>query len=659
MDHDTGKPLDSSGRRRWRTALIGIAILLVAGAGLWAARSWCRPSVAPQADPPIRPPEDPRLSYAGPFRTIHPDVSYVGDSKCAECHQDKAHSYRFHPMGHSLLPISEVAARQRYDAATHNPFETLGALFQVERQGEGVLHKQIGRDDTGQTVYDRPLPVAYVLGSGARGHSYLTERDGYIFQTPISWYSQKQIWDKSPGFSIEMLPGRPVSARCLFCHANRARARADSINRFDTPVFDGYAIGCERCHGPGSRHVENPGHKDPDSGADYSIVNPHHLQPELRASVCEQCHLAGAGRVLRRGRGLYDFRPGLPLEAFWSVFVRAVESEKDRVAVGHVEQMYLSQCFLRSQEMPAQGMRKLGCTSCHDPHQHVEAEQRVAHYRQRCLTCHHSRGCSVPAETRILDNKEDSCIDCHMPRYLTSDIAHTAATDHRILRRADRVAPEESRRPRRVLSFVPFRRERLDPDDRDAGRDLGLALVQAFAQGKASPEGAGAEILGMLEDAVQHDPGDTEAQEGKALVLTFLKRPDEALAAYEAVLARAPNREISLARAAMLTQKQRRYEQALSYWRRTVAENPYEASYRASLAQLLARQKAWSEARPHSDAWLRLDPGNVKARMLWVSCLLRTGEPDLARTEFEKIKRLRPANLPLLEARFAVESRAR
>ncbi len=79
----------------------------------------------------------------------------------------------------------------------------------------------------------------------------------------------------------------------------------------------------------------------------------------------------------------------------------------------------------------------------------------------------------------------------------------------------------------------------------------------------------------------------------------------------------------------------------------------------AQLVQLLARQKLWREARPHCEAWLHLDPSNIEARMLWVSCLLRTDEPDRARAEFAKIERLHPSNLPLLQARFAVESRAR
>jgi hypothetical protein len=668
MDRDPAKPLDSSTgtqpdlarpRRRnvTRITLAGAVVLVLIGAGAWAVRSWYN-HASPSGQVPAGTSGDPRLAYTGPFQNIHPDVAYVGDEKCAPCHQDIAASYGRHPMGRSLFPISRIAAGQRYDARANNPFEALGTLMRVERQGERVWHQEIGRDDAGQTVYQLDMPAAYVLGSGTRGHSYLTNRGGYVFQTPISWYSQKQIWDRSPGFGVEFRSGRPVSGECLFCHANRARPREGYLNRFEEPIFEGYPIGCERCHGPGERHVNDPGRKDPQTGADYSIVNPHHLRPELRAAVCEQCHLAGSARVVHRDRGLYDYRPGLPFDAFWSVFVPEADSPENRKAVGHVEQMYMSQCFLRSEDKHAPGTRKLGCASCHDPHKHVEAAERVAHYREACLECHREHGCSLPLTARHLKSPQDSCIDCHMPRYPSSDIAHTAVTDHRLLRKSESDAQAPAAPPKRDPGFIPFYLSQRDPDDERVRRDQAVALLRIIMQHKAPPEGASRSILRLLQGVLEKDPADLDAWEAKAAALTFLDRPEEALDAYEAVLRQNTQREASLARAAQLAQRQRLFDRAISYWWRATAENHVEASYWANLAQLLARQKAWDEARFSCDAWLRLDPSNLEARMLWVSCLLRTHDPDKARAEFAKIERLHPSNLPLLRARFEVESRS-
>jgi len=186
---------------------------------------------------------DPRLIYEGPYRNIHPDVGYVGDASCRACHPGETASFREHPMGRSLLPIAQVAPHQLYDKAHNNPFQALGSQFVVKRQGERVWHRQRQQDAAANLLVDYGMEVHYAIGSGRGGYSYLTDREGYLFQTPISWFSQKQIWDLSPGFDAAKLVGRPVGADCLFCHANRARAQQGYRNRYEEPIFDGYVIG--------------------------------------------------------------------------------------------------------------------------------------------------------------------------------------------------------------------------------------------------------------------------------------------------------------------------------------------------------------------------------------------------------------------------------
>src|SRR2546430_727150 len=81
-----------------------------------------------------------------------------------------------------------------------------GVQSRAERRGGGVVPRQPGRDDKGEPVYESDTPVDYALGSGARGYSYLSDRDGFVFQSPVSWYSDKQVWDASPGFSAKLRP---------------------------------------------------------------------------------------------------------------------------------------------------------------------------------------------------------------------------------------------------------------------------------------------------------------------------------------------------------------------------------------------------------------------------------------------------------------------
>ena len=132
---------------------------------------------------------------------------------------------------------------------------------------------------------------------------------------------QKRRWDISPGYGeFTTRPDfeRAIQPDCLFCHANQFRPVAGTLNRYETPIFQGHAIGCERCHGPGELHVEQAGLS---AESDFTIVNPANLTPALRDSVCQQCHLQGSFRFARAGRELLDYRPGLPIHRFLAVFL--------------------------------------------------------------------------------------------------------------------------------------------------------------------------------------------------------------------------------------------------------------------------------------------------------------------------------------------------
>src|SRR5262249_882590 len=115
-----------------QSLILALALLLLLGLACW--KLWPRSAPSVGAGPPP-PPEDPLLTFATPYRNVHPDVKYVGDAACAGCHAPQTKGYREHPMGRSLAPIRSATPLERYDAAAKNPFDALGFHYQIDRRG--------------------------------------------------------------------------------------------------------------------------------------------------------------------------------------------------------------------------------------------------------------------------------------------------------------------------------------------------------------------------------------------------------------------------------------------------------------------------------------------------------------------------------------------
>jgi cytochrome c-type biogenesis protein CcmH/NrfG len=638
---ETGRPVEKpAARRRGRWLALPVVALALSGL-VWAGGRWYRRGPAPQGEAF---PE----AAGSPFLNTRAGVEYVGDQRCAECHPQQALAYREHPMGRSVSPATHALPGQRRAPPT---FTAGGLRYAVERAGGRVLHRETCPTPDGAAASAQAEAVAWAVGSGRQGQTFLLDRGGYLFQSPVSWYARRQAWDLSPGYESDNHHfNRPILEVCLYCHTNGARAEPGSVNRYARPRLE--PVGCERCHGPGQLHVAARLSEDPPAGPDYTIVNPKHLGPALREAVCQQCHLQGEARVERRGRSMYDYRPGLALEEFVAVFVRPPGLADGRKAVSHAEQMHQSACFRGSGG-------GLGCTSCHDPHELPAERSRVGFYRGRCLGCHAEHGCALAEEERRRRSPQDSCIDCHMPRGGSSNIAHLALTDHRVVRRPGQAGPAEPAGGR--LPLVDFHR---GPASGGAGesRDLGVALAELAGREGPLPDVVRAQMAfaarGLLEPAVRSDPDDVRGWEALGYARWKAGSPHEALAALEGVLARAPRREEALEHAARVAMGLNDLGRSERYWRRLVEANPWRWHAHAYLGQILALRGRWPEAADACRKSLALSPLEERTRMLLIRCLLRAGQPDEARAEQERLLALRPGERERLGRWFEEETRA-
>jgi predicted CXXCH cytochrome family protein len=625
-----------------RRLAVSLATVVLAGVvwGAWPSlRSVVgyRPTIAPNT-------RRPRDVYAGsPYKNARPDVAYVGDAACARCHREIAEVYRSHPMGRSLAPVANSKNGPPLSAATGLPIEEKGVRYTIEHRDGRVFHKAERRDGDGTPFAEMEASVQYALGSGTRGITYLIDRDGFLFQSPIAWFAQTGRWDISPGYGeVSPQPNfeRAIQPGCLSCHANQFRPVPGTLNRYETPIFQAHAIGCERCHGPGELHARQPGLA---TESDLTIVNPAKLSPALRDSVCQQCHLQGSFRFARAGRELLDYRPGLSIHRFLAVFMTKKGNQGKFDAVGHDEQMEASRCFVASKG-------QLGCISCHDPHRLPAPNTKVAYYRARCLECHEKKGCAIPLADRLGRGQGDDCIACHMPRPVMTNIPHTAATDHRIFRVPGSV-PEGARDAPGQPGESPLMDYHwslmTEEERRDAARDMGVALGWAARNLRASPQVsrvAAMQGLSLLESAVRDRPDDIYAGESLGHIYAILGRPDDALRAFEGVLRIEPRQELALRSAGRVLARLKRPDLARSAMQKAISVNPWQSQYHLALANICCQVGDWPAAIVAARDAIRLNPELFEARSLLVQCYLRSHELDKADAEFTVLLRFHAAS---------------
>lgn len=563
---------------------------------------------------------------------------YVDPQLCQPCHADIHDSYRNVAMGRSFYRPSTDNVIEDYTLNNHFYHELSKLHYRMVQRGERFYQRRYQLDAQGREHNVFEMEVTHIIGSGNHARSYLNlDAGGVLRQLPASWYTQEQRWAMSPGYDRPDHEdfSRQVTHDCMFCHnayppLPEPSDRLGLDSRFPRELPSG--IDCQRCHGPGSRHLELVSSGGADA-ADIrrTIVNPVRLGPEREMEVCMQCHLpvATAGPHLRRfGRSVYSYRPGEPL-ADYAVRFDLVDPEtrelSERFEVDSSSyRLRRSPCFIGSRG-------EMTCTTCHDPHHAPRGEDAVRHYRERCMDCH----AEVSSEAHPRPGESD-CASCHMPQRRTQDAVHVVMTDHFIQRhppRKDLLAPlkeDHSPTPDEVVLHQP---DALPASEREIFRGLGqIQSPVHFARGvdrleRDLPQWQGTSPEPYLQLAlVQVESGDLD-QAGIHLRRALEVDPELAPARF---------------RLGEVLRKQGRPKEAAEQYRHALRLNPAHAAAHNGLGLILMERQQIEAALEHFRLAVRSDFLSADAHANSGTVLLRQGQGEEATREFHRALQIEP-----------------
>lgn len=507
---------------------------------------------------------------------------YIGNEACAGCHLSIYKSYENTSMAHASGPALD---------------RLIPADF-VHRKS-GVHYRIFAEDNKAWLSFERPddplvrgkRQLLYYIGSGRRGRSYLFAMDGFLFESPVNWYTDRRIWDMAPAYGdASQIPmNLPVFTGCLHCHVSAMQPPIHGTeNRYPNPPFAEAGVACERCHGPGAEHAKG--------GA---IVNPAKLDPARRDEVCMQCHLEGKAAIEQPGRRLYEYRPGQQLSEYIHYFVFA-DQQHGLGAVSQVEALTQSVCKKKAGDT-------MSCTSCHDPHSEPSAAERVSFYRQKCLACH-----SAKFGTRHHTEQPD-CTSCHMPSSLSTDVAHTEVTDHRILRRPHVSPPlvQDANSKLDLPQLIRF--PALSKTDQDV-RDLALAWESLVNRGMTT---GAPETEKLFRTAIKKSPDDPALLSAMGYFEQRKGDPEVARELYGKALALDPTLIDASANLAVIEARRGHLREAVKLWQDAFRRAPGQSSIGMNIARVLCDSGQVDRAREYVLRVLEFNPDLTEAKNLF------------------------------------------
>lgn len=324
---------------------------------------------------------------------VQKEAHFVGASKCVECHDEKHeawHSSRHPKMIQDPKKDPSVVVADFSILPGDADFSLKDAVYTVG--GKFKQRYMMRKDINGSEDY--------ILGNYQWN---IQTQKWQSFKPWKYWYKDAYPHDNA---------SLPTSRACDGCHFTGFMSKEQRVDE---------GIACESCHGPASKHVEEP---------DSKLYKASLSDPVRQNEVCLQCHMRNRDKRLEdqnmsaiygdardyphgyeAGRSLSEYKMVAP-------FVMGHETKEFYGNGAAKKNRTQGNEFVHSMK----GKHGITCINCHDPHT-LEPTAEKNSGNDLCMKCHTFGSIigphqdSLQAHTRHKEESKGSlCVECHMPK---------------------------------------------------------------------------------------------------------------------------------------------------------------------------------------------------------------------------------------------------
>ena len=313
---------------------------------------------------------------------------YVGSAACQKCHEQIYEHWKRTPMANVVRDPREHPEAIIPDLATNN------------------VSKKFTKDD-----------VAFVYGSVWKQRYFTKIGDDY-FPEPAQWDVTNHVWKPyfvakgtdwwEPFYPPDNMK-RPTGPTCDGCHSVDYNIQTKKVAEWN--------VGCEKCHGPGSEHLEH--------ATRGNILNPARMEYVAANDTCIQCHSQGRPLTNPMEGNYFDwpvgYHVGLNLRDSWQL----EDHKLGEQSFTHFPDGTAHKNRMQGNDFAQSVMYRRGvtCFDCHDVHGTDNYAQLRKPVDKICLDCHEPGSRNGPRTATLEEHTHhkagstgSQCVACHMPK---------------------------------------------------------------------------------------------------------------------------------------------------------------------------------------------------------------------------------------------------